>query len=205
MPPDDGTGAGPVADSETRADTVWLFDGESFEGWNGANAFFAIEDAAIVAGALDRPVPQNEFLCTDARYDHFRLHLQTRLVGEDSNAGIQFRTERIPDSNEVIGYQADMGIGWWGSLYDEMRRKRLLATADPETVEKALDVEGWNDYLIEAQGPHIRLWLNGTQTVDYTETDSTVVEDGHICVQIHSGPPSQAWYRSIWLEELESL
>lgn len=183
-------------------DSISLFDGETFAGWDGVNSFFSIEEGSIVAGALDRPVPQNEFLCTTERFGDFRLSMEVRLVGKDSNAGIQLRTERIPDSNEVIGYQADMGIGWWGSLYDEMRRKRLLATADAETIERVLDVDGWNTYEMTLQGPRVQLWLNGTQTVDFTEPDPSIPADGHICVQIHSGPPGQAWYRSIWLQRL---
>ena len=27
----------------------------------------------------------------------------------------------------MIGYQADLGDGWWGCLYDEQRRKKVLA------------------------------------------------------------------------------
>ncbi|MEJ7708941.1 MAG: hypothetical protein WKF84_03590 [Pyrinomonadaceae bacterium] len=37
---------------------------------------------------------------------------------------MQFRSQRIPNNHEVIGYQADLGDGWWGSLYDESRRNK---------------------------------------------------------------------------------
>jgi len=46
------------------------------------------------------------------------------------------------------------------------------------------------------------LAINGLQTVDYTETDDTVEDYGVIAVQIHGGPPSEAWYKDITLEEL---
>ena len=49
----------------------------------------------------------------------------------------------------------------------------------------------WNDYVIRAEGPRVRLSLNGVQTVDYVEPDATIPESGVICVQIHSGPPSE--------------
>ena len=70
-------------------DTLWLFDGHSFAGWNGVNDFFRIEDGSVVAGRLDRNIPQNEFLCTDARYSDFKLHFQTRM----------FVRERMPASS----------------------------------------------------------------------------------------------------------
>lgn len=40
-------------------------------------------------------------------------------------------------------------------------------------------------------------------TVDWVEADATVPARGVICVQIHSGPPSEAWYRDITLTELK--
>jgi hypothetical protein len=38
--------------------------------------------------------------------------------------------------------------------------------------------------------------------VDYTEQDPTVESTGVIAVQIHSGPPSEAWYKDITLLDL---
>jgi hypothetical protein len=62
--------------------------------------------------------------------------------------------------------------------------------------------DDWNEYLIRAEGRRIRLAINGVQTIDYTEQDQSVAQTGCICLQIHGGPPSEAWYREITLEEL---
>ena len=40
------------------------------------------------------------------------------------------------------------------------------------------------------------------QTVDYTEKDEGIAEKGVIAVQIHGGPPSEAWYKEISVVEL---
>ena len=56
--------------------------------------------------------------------------------------------------------------------------------------------------MIRAEGNHIQLWINGFQTVDYTETDPSVETSGVIAVQIHAGPPSQALYKDITLLDL---
>ncbi len=32
-----------------------------------------------------------------------------RLKGEGNNAGVQFRSERVPNHHEVSGYQCDVG------------------------------------------------------------------------------------------------
>lgn len=179
-----------------------LFDGKTFEGWEGDLTKFRIEDSAIVGGSLDESLDHNYFLCTEKRYDHFELRLKVKLVGENANAGIQIRTERIPDDTEVIGYQADMGQHYWGCLYDESRRKRILQQPDPELIERILKKEDWNDYRIRCEGNRVQLWLNGEKTVDYTEEEEGIPQTGVIGLQIHSGKPAEAWYKDIWITEL---
>jgi hypothetical protein len=179
-----------------------LFDGESFEGWEGNLDWFRIEDGAIIGGSLEKKIPRNEFLCTKEEYGDFELRLKFKVLGEGANAGVQIRSKRIPNHHEVSGYQADLGDGWWGSLYDESRRNKILAKADPSVVDKALKRDDWNEYRIRCEGKRIQLWINGRQTVDYTEMDEEIAERGVIGLQIHGGPPSEAWYKEISIREL---
>ncbi len=181
---------------------VAIFDGKTLKGWEGNEKIFRVQDGAIVAGTLTEKIVRNEFLCTTKEYGDFELRLKCKLVGEGANAGIQFRTKRIPNHHEVSGYQADMGAGWWGKLYDESRRNKVLAGPDNETSAKVAKADDWNEYVIRCEGNHIQLWLNGTKTVDYKEDDKTVEAKGVIAVQIHGGPPSEAWYKEITLVEL---
>lgn len=181
-----------------------IFDGKTFAGWEGdTNKTFKIVDGAIVGGTLQAKIPQNEFLCTTRSYTNFVLNLKFKLVGEGANAGVQIRTKRIPNHHEVIGYQADMGDpAWWGCLYDESRRNKILAKSDIEKVNKVLKRGDWNDYEIRCEGKRIVLAINGVQTIDYTETEPGIEDHGVIAVQIHSGPPSEAWYKEIYVKEL---
>lgn len=181
-----------------------IFDGKTFNGWEGDTAkTFRIVDGAIAGGSLKEKVPRNEFLCTTRNYTNFVLTLKFKLVGEGANAGVQFRTKRIPNHHEVSGYQADMGDPeWWGCLYDESRRNRLLAKSDMKELGKVLKRTDWNEYKIRAEGEHIQLWVNGVKTVDYLELDPKVDRSGVIAVQIHGGPPSEAWYKDISIQEL---
>ena len=181
---------------------VPLFDGQTFAGWEGNLDIFRIEDGAIVGGSLKQAVAHNDFLCTRQDYGDFELRLQVKLLGEQANAGIQIRTRRVPDHYEVSGYQADMGQQYWGCLYDESRRNKVLAGVEKEQAAKLVRANNWNDYVIRCEGDRIQLWLNGTQTVDYTETDNTIERTGIIGLQIHGGPPSEAWYRNIRINEL---
>jgi len=96
---------------------------------------------------------------------------------------------------------ADPNGGEWGCLYDESRRGRLVH-ASRDVIQKALKPNDWNLYEIRCEGPHIRLLLNGVQTVDYTEKDDKIPRSGIIAVQVHEGAPSETWYRNITIEEL---
>ena len=181
-----------------------LFDGRTFAGWEGeTNTTWRVADGALVGGSLQARVPRNEFLCTTRDYTNFVLRLDFKVLGEGVNAGIQIRSQRVPQHHEVSGYQADLGDpNWWGCLYDESRRNRVLAQADSEAVSRALKRGEWNHYEIHCEGPRVRLSINGLPTVDYVETDPTIPAFGIIGLQIHGGPPSEAWYRNLTVEEL---
>ncbi len=197
-----------VAIGPLSADTgpVSLFDGKTFTGWNGDIAkIWHIEDGCIVGGSLDHKVPRNEFLATNKSYGNFVLRLKFKLLGDSKknfvNSGVQFWSERVPDSSEMNGYQADLGDpNYWGSLYDESRRKRTLAPVDMKKVNKVLRRDDWNDFKIQAEGRRIQIFVNGVRTVDYTEKDDAIPTHGHFGLQIHGGGPAQVWFKDITLD-----
>jgi 3-keto-disaccharide hydrolase len=189
----------------SAAEPVKLFDGKTLAGWEGdTEKTWKVEDGAIVGGSLDAVVPRNEFLCTTKTYENFELKVTFKLTGDKAkaNAGIQFRTKRIPKHHEVSGYQADVGQDYWGALYDESRRNKVLAKPAKEVIEKLVKHDDWNEYTIRCEGPRIRLWLNGTLTVDYTEEDTQIEKSGIIGLQVHGGAKAKVYYKSVTIEEL---
>jgi len=194
------------AAAEETDDYRTLFDGQSLAGWEGNFEVFRVQDGAIVGGSLENPLEHNEFLCTQREFADFELHLKAKLIGGvKRNAGIQFRSRRMPNHYEVIGYQADMG-GLpgkliWGCLYDESRRSEYLARPPQEKILGVLKFEDWNEYVIRCQGKRVQLSVNGVELVDYTEKDDSLEQTGIIGLQIHSGPPAEAWYKDIRIKE----
>lgn len=185
---------------------TYLFDGATFEGWEGEMEFFRIEDEAIVAGSMEQDIPTNKFLCTEKTYGNFELTLKVKFITTHNNGGIQIRSKRIPDHHEVIGYQVDVGYSGgnpvWASIYDESRRRKFIAEAPADKITNLLRGDDFNDYRIRCEGAHIQVWFNGEQVIDYTEEDASIDRSGIICVQIHSGKPSEAWYKDIVIREL---
>lgn len=183
-----------------------LFDGKTLAGWEGNEKTFRVADGAIVAGSSTERIAHNEFLASAKEYGDFELRLKARLTGQGQNAGIQFRSQRVPDHYEMIGYQCDMGTMQgkpiWGALYDESRRRKFLAEPDAEKLTSVLKVGEWNDLVIRCQGPRIQLWVNGLQTVDYTEADDSIPRRGKFGLQIHGGAPAEAAYKDIRIREI---
>ena len=185
---------------------VALFDGKSFDGWEGNLNIFRIEDGAIVGGSLQERIPRNEFLCSKKEFENFELRLKAKLVGKGNNAGIQFRSRRMPNHHEVIGYQCDMGSAFgriiWGAIYDESRRRKILAEGEQAKIKDVFKPNDWNEFVIRCEGPRIQIWLNGYQTVDYTEKDDKIAPRGIIGLQIHGGAPAEASYKDVKIKTL---
>jgi hypothetical protein len=111
------------------AESKSLFDGKTLQGWEGDPKIWSVQDGAITAGSIDQRAKRNEFLASTRSYTNFVLRLQFKIEGTEGfvNSGVQIRSERIPNHHEMVGYQADIGEGWYGALYDESRRNTILA------------------------------------------------------------------------------
>ena len=184
-----------------------LFDGKTLAGWEGDAKVFRVAEGAIVAGSLTEKIPHNEFLASKEEFGDFELRLKARLTGKGQNAGVQFRSQRIVDHFEMIGYQCDMGVmqgkSIWGALYDESRRRKFLAEpADPAKLKAAFKPDDWNDLAIRCEKGHVQIWVNGVQTVDYNESENSIPRRGRLGLQIHGGEPAEAAYKEIRLKRL---
>lgn len=191
----------PAAAEEPKS----LFDGKTLAGWEGSEKWWRVEDGCIVGGSLTEHVPRNEFLASLEEYDHFVLRLKFKLTGDKGfiNSGVQIRSQRVPNDSEMIGYQCDIGDPtWWGCIYDESRRNRVLAQSDMEALNKVLKRGDWNEYEIRAEGPRVITKINGVVGVDYTEEDETIPQKGRLGIQVHGGGAAEIRVKDITIEKL---
>lgn len=169
-----------------------FFNGKDLTGWGGDKEVWSVVDGAIV-GKSEKGLKANNFLTSAVAVEDFKLSLKVKLVPNEANSGIQFRSERI-EGGEMRGPQADIGKGWWGKLYEESARG-LLAKDDGDQHVKPGD---WNDYVIEARGPKVKITINGKVVTDYT--DEKLARRGLIGLQVHSGGPTEVRFKDIKLE-----
>ena len=182
-----------------------LFDGKTFIGWEGDTVnTWRILNNALTGGSLTRTVPHNEFIATTESFGDFELTLEFKLTGTGFvNAGVQFHSERSKNPvYEMIGYQADLGNGYWASLYDESRRDLTIVQPDSALINKILKPATWNRFKIKSVGRRIRIYLNDVQTVDYSEPDEKITHKGKIALQVHGGGKALAEYRNIKITRL---
>ena len=189
-----------------HAAPVSLFDGKTLAGWEGDAAWWRVEAGEIRGGSLTTKVPKNFFLATEKSYQNFDLRVKLRLTGTGFvNSGIQMRSVRVPNSSEMSGYQVDYGKGWYGKIYDESRRNKVIAESkDAAAVLAAIKEGEWNEYRVLAEGNRIRSWINGVPALDYLETEPNIAADGKIGIQIHSGGMAEVQAKDITIEELPS-
>jgi hypothetical protein len=203
-----------------------IFDGKSLEGWRGQDmSFWSVEDGAITATiTAQHPAPMNQYLVwLREPVRDFELKLQFRFAvssAGNENGGFQFRSRRLPNG-DVAGYQVDNNLGtpWKVRLYDEHGRHDLAfpgerAVFDDQgrrRVEKlemepgATDfrLEGWHEYHLLAQGPHLALRINGRLVAEAFDRDPENIETaGVLALQLHTGPPMKVQFREIRIKRL---
>ena len=197
----------PVLEAQQASQAVSLFDGKTLEDWDFDPKVWRVEDGLITGGSRTEKIPKNYFIATKQSYQNFELKLTIKCSGDPKtgliNSGIQIRSRRVPGGAHVAGYQVDVGQGWFGKIYDEYRRRRVIAEpVDAEALAKVVDVFGWNEYRIRAEGPRIRVWINEILATDYTEKDPDIALDGVIAPQVHSGGVALVQVKDVSIVEL---
>lgn len=180
---------------------VPMFNGKDLSGWEvDTPGVWSVENGMIVGNSGG--LKFNTFLRYHKPYANFIMKAKFRMVTGEGNSGIQLRSSAPRNSHQVHGFQADIGDKYWGCLYDEARRNKILVQAPPETLTKVIHKTGWNEYVITADGNHITLDLNGVRTVDYTETDPSIAASGIIALQLHAGKPYQVQFKDLLIKAL---
>ncbi len=213
---------------ETEDGFVALFNGTDLTGWRmvGGEAEFTVEDGAIVGRG--EKLRQNSFLRTEKTYGDFDFRFEFKFDDLTGNSGMMFRAEqRDGGTGRVFGYQCEhcnnKNRAWTAGIFDENRRKWLVPYRDDnnkgysdeekaaheaarkaftEKVQGVMKWDDWNEFRIHAQGRRIQIWLNGVQTVDFTDEDEEFTPEGFFGLQVHSGKSCNVRWRNLRIKEL---
>jgi hypothetical protein len=192
---------------ERREGYVLLFNGKDLAGWTGDPRLWKVENGILLGSTDGNPISQNTFLIYDKPFADFDLKADVRL--RNGNSGIQLRSAAQPGPGWVVtGYQADFSEDGersaWGNFYEEKGRGRgVMSTPDQGwQIGRRLYRKGdWNSIEVRAEGPRMRIWVNGGLTIDLTDDKA---RSGVIALQVHRGDPMRVEFRNFRLKPLAS-
>ena len=192
--------------TDQPAQATLLFDGKTLNGWKPVDPadshYWTVADSFLTGGDGVTNVPKNTYLQTEQEYGDFEFRCLFRLSGDQAtgfiNSGIQYRSHI--EGKDIIGYQADIGDGHWGDIYDEHRRA-LLVSGDLSTLQHLINKGDWNSYIVRVRGNHHELYINGVKTCDYIESDPNIPVKGVIAFQLHGGGAAKIQIRDVTITE----
>jgi uncharacterized protein (TIGR03067 family) len=208
-----------------------LFDGKDLAGWQGHPKLWSVKDGAITGQTTaENPAKKNTFLIwTNEMVGDFEFRCSFKIIPNNNqgfaNSGIQFRSKVVdPDYWVVGGYQADMEAGpnYTGTLYEEGSPRQTMALRGEKVVwgkdcrkqvvgslgeagalQAAIKPGEWNEYVITAEGNHLREFINGKQMVDVTDDcEERRAMSGVLALQLHAGPPMTVQFKDLRMKNL---
>ena len=186
-----------------------LFNGKNLDGWKvtqsdpkrTATTFEVTKDGELSAknGPGD--------LQTEKQFDDFVLQLECKTNGKFLNSGVFFRC--MPDAYQN-GYEAQIQNAYLGddrtkpidygtgAIYRRVAARKVVSN-DNE----------WFTMTVAARGTHFATWVNGYQTVDWTDDrkandnprQGLRTAKGHLSIQGHD-PTTDLLFRNIRIAEL---
>lgn len=187
-----------------------IFNGKNLDGWHisktsphGTTPIWKVTDGVLI-GAQDRP-GEGGILLTDKKYKNFEITMEIK-PDFSCDGGLFLRSTEKGEAYQVMLDYLDGGS--IGGIYGEGIQGVKGVSPKWRPYWKG---GGWNHLRarIEGDTPRIRVWLNGIQITDWTDSANHLPEgatDGHIAVQVHRGsrwlPGGEHRFRNISVREL---
>lgn len=179
-----------------------IFNGKDLTGWKlvpEPNVHWRIENGVLIAESDAKRT--GSYLWTEKSYKDFVLELDIRWYGapEDIDTGVNLRT---PSFQVQMGTSRSLGRDMTGSMLTDGvgHPTRYPENGRAKDWEKYFKKGDWNTFRIEARGNTFKVWINGHQTTEYTE--SKWAGAGPLGLQFHDEVEMKLELRNIRLAEL---
>jgi len=153
--------ANTLSPEDVREGFVSLFDGKTLAGWAGAVKGYVVEDGAIVC------MPKGGGkLYTEKQYSDFILRFEFKLTpGANNGVGLRMPPEGDAAYNAMEIQVLDDTAEKYAKLQPYQYHGSIYGVV-PAQKGHQKPVGQWNSEEILAQGPHIKVVLNGAVIVD---------------------------------------
>jgi len=195
-----------------------IFNGKNLDGFIFEEGAWTVEDGVLIGESKN-----HTFCIWEKEVTDFILKAKFHIVS--GNSGIMYRSAR-GNGYRLIGYQAEISNGKAdaGEMFGEGCRGHTLPFCgeyvvigedDKRTETRKLsdvnwrqsdylNVGGWNEYTIVAEGNRIRQYVNGHQTTELIDNGARAHKSGLIGFQIHrGGQPMRVEFKDMRIKILE--
>jgi hypothetical protein len=189
-------------------ETIQMFDGKSLAGWKASTT--APEGTyKVVDGVLQVRGGKADHLFYvgadgQASFTNFDFKAKVKTY-DKANSGIYFHTQYQAEKWPNLGYECQVNA----THGDKKKTGGLYAVRDVMDTPAAPDNE-WFDYRIRVEGKRIQIWINGKQTVNFTEPEGWTppkgmpgrkLGSGTFAIQAHD-PGCKVDYKDLVVERL---
>ena len=199
-----GTGADAAESSGGPGGYVPLFDGKGVAGWGAwgkqgslslaeMRAIWSVRDGDLIGSKA-----QSHLFSPRGDYKNFRVRARVK-VSEGGNSGLYFRAAKgagFPEGYEAQINSTHRDLNRTGSLYKSGEGAVRAVTATP------VPSNTWFTLEVEAVGNHIRVWVEGRLTADWTDPRRSY-SVGHFAIQVHD-PQTVVQVRELEVMELDA-
>ncbi len=189
-------------------ETIQLFDGKSLAGWKATTTapegtFKAVDGMLQIRGGK---ADHLFYVGADgkATFTNFDFKAKVKTY-EKANSGIYFHTQYQEKSWPKLGFECQVNA----THTDKKKTGGLYAVRDVMDIPAAPD-NVWFEYHIRVEGKRIQIWIDGKQTVDFTQPEDWVppkgmdgrrIGSGTFALQAHD-PGCKVDYKDIVVERL---
>lgn len=178
-----------LTEEDLRAGWISLFDGSTLFGWDvpdGTN--WHVEDGCITADHGDISL-----LLTPFAFDNFELRCDFHLAA-GGNSGVFLRTAEGPTNPANSTYELN--------ICDSHKSHKTGSLVARHVAENVPAVEGaWHTFHVTCDGPNIKVLLDDTQILDFTDDTEVARSSGRIGLQMNQG---RIAFKNVFLRPLHA-
>lgn len=223
-----------LADHHQEQGFTSLFNGNDLTGWAGDERFWRVEDGILVGEqTADNPTEKNTFLVyIGDTVDDFELRFKYKVKG--GNSGVQYRSELLSKwvvKGLQADFEDQMHDGkdqFSGMFFEENGRmfmgqrgdvvivrsneedpskpvlNKIASVGDPAELEKVIQRDDWNQYIVIAKGNTFIHIINGrVMSIGIDEDPLNFRKSGILAWQLHAGPPLKIQLKDIRIRPIK--
>ena len=196
-----------------------IFNGKDRAGWHisevnhhGNTKAWSVKDGVLMV--TQDPAGNGGILLTDKKYKNFEVSIEVK-PDWGCDGGLFLRANEKGQAYQVLLDYLEGGVV--GGIYGERLEGVVADNTKAKDYRKYWKKDDWNQIRARIEGdvPHLQVWMNGTQIVDWTDKANHAADgatEGMIAVQAHRSDPKSTnsrWvpggyhrFRNIAIKEL---